>query len=643
MCGICGRLNYDPAKGVDREPVVAMARRMRHRGPDGEGFYFGQGVALGHRRLSIIDLESGQQPMSDEEGRVWVVFNGEIYNFLDLRKELRAKGHRFATRSDTEVLVHLYEEEGEVFVQRLRGMFAIGLWDAGRSRLLLARDRLGIKPLYYHQGPRALSFASEIKALLVWKDIAAEVDPAALDSYLSYLYVPAPATIFKGIKKLEPGHVLVCEKGGRVRVNKFWELSFRPEEGLCEAAWVERLRHGLRETVRLHMLSDVPVGTLLSGGVDSTSILSLQHGLGVSPLRSFTVGYREEGLADERSYARLAADTYGSEHHEVVLSGADFTTSLTRCLWHLEEPLCELPAVGLHAVCQSASRHVKVLLSGEGGDEGFAGYPNYRNGLLLEWCRLVPGPLRRALFASMLVVVPERWRAAERLRRYAFLADMTLEERYHSRSTTPFGLFNRHKDDLYLPEVREAVRRGLGEMDPRNHFDRVAGQPLLNRMLFVDIKTWLPDDLLLKADKMSMAASVELRVPLLDHVFLELAASVPPAFKLRWLRGKYILRKTLAGMVPKEILSRPKAGFIMPYARWLKRSEGSVRDALTDSGSLARQYFRRPFIERLMHEHWDLGQDHSSDLFSLYALELWHGIFIKANLNANFASAFPEG
>jgi asparagine synthase (glutamine-hydrolysing) len=637
MCGICGRLNLDLAAGVEREPVVAMARRMAHRGPDGEGFYFGQGVALGHRRLSIIDLETGQQPIANETGQVWVVFNGEIYNFLELRADLEAKGHRFSTRTDTEVIVHLYEEEGEAFVRRLRGMFAIAIWDAPRSRLLLARDRLGIKPLYYCLGQSSLTFASEIKALLVWPDIPAEVDLPALDSYLSYFYVPAPATIFRGVKKLEPGHLLICE-AGRVRTEKYWELAFRTDHGLDEKMWVWRLRQALQETVRLHLVSDVPIGTLLSGGVDSTSILSLEHGLGVSPLRTFTVGYKEDGLTDERPYARLAADTFGAEHHEVVLRGADFTTSLARCLWYLEEPLCELPAVGLHAVCQMASRHVKVLLSGEGGDEAFAGYPNYRNGVLLEWCRLLPEPVRQALFASTLLALPQGSGLGLKLERYAYLARMSLEERYHSRSTTPFGVFNRFKDDLYLPEVREAVRRAEGELDPRSHFACVAGQPLLNRMLFVDIKTWLPDDLLLKADKMSMAASVELRVPLLDHVFVELAAAVPPSLKLRWLRGKYILRRTLEGLVPEEVLKRPKAGFIMPYNRWLNRSEDEVREALTGLDSFSRSYCQRTFLERLMREHWSRGIDRSYELFALYALELWHRIYISGSLGG-----FGEG
>ena len=628
MCGICGRLNLDQAAGVPREPVVAMARQMIHRGPDGEGFFFGQGVALGHRRLSIIDLETGQQPISDESGRIWVVFNGEIYNFAELRSNLESKGHVFSTRTDTEVIVHLYEEEGEGFVERLRGMFAIALWDGPRRRLVLARDRLGIKPLYYHAGRDALTFASEIKALLVWDDIEAEVDLPALDSYLSYFYVPAPGTIFRGICKLEPGHILVCEDG-RVRTRKYWELAFRTEEGLSEEAWVWRLRHSLQEVVRLHMVSDVPVGTLLSGGVDSTAILSLQHALGVSPLRSFTVGYEEEGIADERPYARLAADAFGAEHHEVLLQGEDFTASLERCLWHLEEPLCELPAVGLEAVCRQASRHVKVLLSGEGGDEAFAGYPNYRNGVLLEWCRVLPQLVRRALFASVLGL-PWGAQLGYKLARFAYLADYSLEERYHSRSTTPFGVFNRFKDELYLPEVREAVRRQAGELDPRQHFASCpASQPVVNRMLFVDIKTWLPDDLLIKADKMSMAASVELRVPLLDHVFVELAASVPPGLKLRRLRGKYILRRALAGLVPKEVLTRPKAGFVMPYGRWLARSEDAVREALTGQASFGRNYFRRRFLERMLTEHWQGRQDHSYDIFTLYALELWHRIYIS--------------
>jgi asparagine synthase (glutamine-hydrolysing) len=514
-------------------------------------------------------------------------------------------------------------------------MFALAIWDARRRRLLLARDRLGIKPLYYALSREALTFASEVKALLVWPDIPAEVDLAALDAYLSYFYVPAPKTIFRGVLKLEPGHLLVCE-GGRVRTRQYWELAFRPEEGLSEDAWVERLRHSLRETVKLHLISDVPVGTLLSGGLDSTSILSLQHGLGASPLRSFTVGYQEDGLADERPYARLAASHFGAEHHEVVLEGAEFTSALTRCLWHLEEPLCELPAVALQAVCSLAARHVKVLLSGEGGDEAFAGYPNYRNGLLIEWCRRLPGPIRRALFAATLNVLPKRHGLGLKLEHLAYLADFSLRERYHSRSTTPFAPFCRFKDELYRPEVQEAVleaRRGSdGLLDPRRHFAAVRGLHPLNQMLFVDIKTWLPDDLLVKADKMSMAASVELRVPLLDHVFVELAATVPPRLKLKHLRGKYILRRALSGLVPKAVLSRPKAGFIMPYGRWLTRSRDDVREALCGRNSLCAGLIQRPFLERLMSEHWEEGRDHSSELFVLYALELWQRIFITKEL-----------
>jgi asparagine synthase (glutamine-hydrolysing) len=631
MCGICGRLNFDPAIGVEREPVVAMARKMVHRGPDGEGFYFGQAVALGHRRLSIIDLATGQQPISDERERVWVVFNGEIYNFQELRAELQARGHRFSTRTDTEVIVHLYEDEGEEFVNRLRGMFAIALWDAERSRLILARDRLGIKPLYYHLGAASLTFASEIKALLVWPDIPAEVDLPAMDSYLSYFYVPSPGTIFRGVRKLEPGHMLICE-GGRVRDRKYWELAFRIDEGLSEDDWVCRLRQSLQEVVKLHLVSDVPIGTLLSGGVDSTSILSLQHGLGVRPLNTFTVGYREDGLADERPYARLAADRFGAEHHEVILNGGDFTARLADCLWHLEEPLCELPAVGLQAVCRMAAKHVKVLLSGEGGDEAFAGYPNYRNGVILEWCRLLPQPVRGALFSGLLAALPAASGLGQKMERMAFLSQLSLEERYHSRATTPFNIFHRLKDELYLPEVRELARRAIGELDPRSHFAAAPEEGVLNRMLFVDTKTWLPDDLLLKADKMSMAASIELRVPLLDHVFIELAASVPPSLKLRRLQGKYILRRTLSGLVPEQVLKRPKAGFIMPCSRWLKRCEPAVRESLTHPDSFARSCFRRPFIEGLMREHWREGIDRSYELFSLYALELWHGMFISGRL-----------
>ncbi|MEF7616697.1 asparagine synthase (glutamine-hydrolyzing) [Aquincola sp. MAHUQ-54] len=628
MCGISGVLQTGPQAQADEALVRAMAAQMGHRGPDGSGQYVRGPVGLGHTRLSIIDLEGGAQPMPNEDGSVWVVFNGEIYNFRELRASLEAAGHRFRTASDTEVIVHLYEDLGEDCIAQLNGMFALALWDERRRKLLLARDRLGIKPLYYARTPRSLLFASEIKPLLCDPAVARGVNLQAIDRFLTHYYLPGTQTLFDGVQRLAPGHWMTVQDG-RTEVRPYWDLRFDTPAGAAgyEEA-VEALRGLLGRSVRDHLISDVPVGVLLSGGVDSTGVLAHAAGASAAPLHSFTMGFDGEGFADERPYARIAAQRFGTVHHEVSMSAAQFRDYLPAYVRHMEEPVCEPPAIALHFLARAA-RHagVKVLLSGEGGDEAFGGYPEYRNLLMLERLKAAAPGAPWLLRGGFQALRGAGWRRGSH---YAALSALTIDRYYLSRTATPHSPFNRLKAALYRPAFAEALGRHRPDDTTHALWRRMRGQPLLSGMLYVDSKTWLPDDLLVKADRMTMAASVELRVPLLDPRILEFAASLPAHFKVRGWTLKRILKDALSQAVPAQILSRRKTGFPVPYARWLRHElRGLVFDALLDRQALTQAYFRRDAVERLLRAH-DRGEGGSKEVFSLLVLELWHREFADA-------------
>ena len=528
--------------------------------------------ALGHRRLSIIDLETGAQPMCNEDGAIWLVYNGEVYNFPELRTELQGKGHLFKSNTDTEVILHLYEEYGIDSVKRLRGMFAFALWDQSRELLLLARDRVGIKPLYYANTGRSLVFASEIKSLLADPAVSRRVNPSAIDRFLTYYYLPGTETLFEGILKLPPGHVMTV-KGGEIAVRQYWDLRFAPAEQIGSfGEAVEALRSRLRRTVKDHMISDVPVGVLLSGGVDSTGVLRYAAEQADKPIRTFTVGFAEADFADERPYARMAAERYGAIHAEMSLSSADFRDFLPQYVWHMEEPVCEPPAVALYYVSRLARQSsVKVLLSGEGGDEAFGGYSNYRNLLLLERLKSSFGSAKGVLEWGLGILGRA---GSQRASRYGALVAPTLPQYYFSRTANPATPFNRAKPRLYNPEFTCRLGAVDSQAPTWELFQQLNGQDLLHKMLYVDTKTWLPDDLLVKADKMTMATSVELRVPLLDHELMEFAASLPPSFKVRGRSLKRVLKAALEESVPRAILDRKKTGFPVPYDRWLRTELG---------------------------------------------------------------------
>ena len=621
MCGIAGKLLFDPAARAHRDELAAMLGTILHRGPDGRGFHLDGALGLAHCRLSIIDVAGGAQPLANEDGTVHVVFNGEIYNFPALREELLVRGHVLRTHSDTEVIVHLYEEFGPDCVQRLDGMFAFALWDARRRRLLLARDRVGIKPLYYAALGDRICFASEIKALLGDPAVPRDLDSAALRQFLAFYYLPGEATLFRSIRKLLPGHVLIVESG-QVRARPYWDLGFTDARAhLGFEAAVEELQTLLRDTVRSHLLADVPVGVLLSGGVDSSAVLSFAATSCARPIKTFTVGFEGNGVVDERPYARLAALRFGSDHHELTIGAQDFWDFLPAYSRHMEEPVCEPPAVALYHVTRLARRHVKVLLSGEGGDEAFAGYPNYRHQLRLAHLAQRLHALSRPV--GSLTAVAGEWFGSDRLLRYGTALGRPLAASYFSRTSSPAAFFNRCERQLLTVPSRGRAGEFVSDL-----LSAVGDRGRLDQMLYVDTKTWLPDDLLIKADKMTMANSLELRVPLLDHHVLEFAASLPASFKIAGRETKRILKAAFAPVLPAEILHRPKAGFPVPYDAWLRGPlADGVRETLLSSRALGRGYFRRPALERLLDAHRRQGR-YAKEIFSLLALEFWHRAFV---------------
>ena len=594
MCGICGKLMLDPRASVRPALVKAMADTITHRGPDDEGFYIQGPVALGFRRLSIIDLSGGHQPIGNEDGTVQIIFNGEIYNYQELRAFLLSRGHLFRTQSDTEVIVHLYEELGEACVEKLRGMFAFALWDARTESLFLARDRVGIKPLYYALSREAVVFASEIKAIFADPSVGREVEPALIDRLLSFDYTPGSETLFKGIRKLSPGSYLIVRKG-RVEIKQYWDLTFG-ESGLSLKEAEEKLLALLEESVRLHMISDVPIGFLLSGGLDSTAMLS------------------------------LAAEAFATEHHEITVSSEDFADFLPKYVWHMEEPVCEPPAIALYYVSKLARQTVKVLISGEGGDEAFAGYPNYRNMLFIEKLKRALGgakPLAQAGLAAA-----NRLLRSRRLGHYLCMLDLPLESYYYSRTSTPSRFFNRHSAELYTADFAHMAHKNRSLEPLTELFCRAPGRDALAKMMYIDTKTWLPDDLLIKADKITMANSIELRVPLLDHRVLEFAASLPSEFKVRGFQTKFIAKRALSRVVPEAIVKRKKAGFPVPYASWLRTElKGWLDGILLDRRTTERGYFRKEAIEKMLSQDRESG-GYSKELFTLAVLEVWHREFI---------------
>lgn len=626
MCGICGKVEFDRGASVSGALIRSMLDTIRHRGPDDEGVYLAPQVGLGHARLSIIDLSSGHQPLGNENGTVWIVFNGEIYNYQELRNQLLAKGHVFKTQTDTEVIVHLYEEYGPQCLEKLRGMFAFALWDENQKSLFLARDRVGIKPLYYSLTRNNIVFASEIKAILADPSINRELAPEIIDRFLTFLYLPGEETLLQGIGKLAPGHYLLL-KGGKAEIRQYWDIQFyKPSQCPSLKDAEGELSDLVAEAVEMHMIADVPVGVLLSGGVDSTAVLSCAAERTEKEISTFTVGFSDSGGADERPYARLAAEAYGTKHYDMTITASDFADFLPKYVWHMEEPVCEPPAVALYYVSKLARKYVKVLLSGEGGDEAFAGYDNYRSLVWLERLKQVWPAVNRP--ASQGLSRANSWFHSARVAKYAPLVNAAFPDYYYSRTSTPYRYSGNGIGELYSSDFVKLIDREYTIEPVRKLFAVVKDQAILDQMLYIDTKTWLADDLLVKADKMTMANSLELRVPLLDHRLLEFAASLPPHYKLNGFALKYIWKKAMSKRVPERILKRRKAGFPVPYEFWLRNNlRDQIRAILTDRKAVERGYFDKAAVEKLINANNASGA-HSKEVFSLVALELWHRAFL---------------
>ena len=618
MCGIAGLYSFRSGRPVACDEVGAMADRMAHRGPDDSGVFTDGPLGLAHRRLTILDTSRrGRGPMATPDGAVTITYNGEVYNFLELKKELEASGCSFRTKTDTEVLLRLYQERGDSFLTLLNGMFAFALWDRPRRRLLLARDRLGIKPLYYTWTADGIAFASEIKALLTVPGVRAEVDPEMLDAYMSVGYVPTERTMFRGIHKLQPGWAMRIE-GGRAELFQYWDLDPKPQP-MSEAECLEEVTALLTDAVRLQLRSDVPLGVFLSGGVDSSAVVALMHELGVTDIETFTVAYDFGPQFDETRYARQVAEKFHTRHHEVYVTPAEFRDFIPSLVDHMEEPVTEAAAISLYKVARLARERVVVVLSGEGSDEVFGGYPIYSYMQALERYRRVPAALRNGLINPLLERMGGKWG------KYTHLSRLPLPERYAGVSFYE----SPGKEALYLPEVRNSFNGSAMPGLIARYYEKTEGRDAISRMMGLDVKSWLVDDLLVKADKMTMACSLELRVPFLDHRLVELGARIPAALKVRGFTTKYILKKAMEPYLPREILYRPKMGFPTPLAHMFKgEMKGYVADVLGSERSLDRGYFRPEEVRRLVAEHLSGARDHHRVLWQLLVLEEWHRRFV---------------
>ncbi|HET7602588.1 MAG TPA: asparagine synthase (glutamine-hydrolyzing) [Gemmatimonadales bacterium] len=630
MCGICGIVLPDgSSRRLDRELLVRMRDQLVHRGPDGAGEFLDHGVALGHRRLSIVDVAHGAQPMAAASGAVQIVYNGEVYNHPELMPALQAEGVRYATHCDTETVLHLYLRHGVRTPEQLRGMFAFAIWDARTRELFIARDRLGVKPLYYvHTEDGALYFASEIKSLLAAGAVGAELNRRAFPDYLANHAPSGEDTLFKGVKRLLPGHTLTW-KEGRVVTRPYWDLSFAaPTETRSDAELVAEYAERFGEAVRLRLMADVPLGMFLSGGIDSAAITATMATLVQDPIKTFSVAFRERE-ANELYYARLVAERYRTDHHEILVSPEEFWGALPSLIWHEDEPLAHPSSVALNFVSRLAARHVKVVLTGEGSDETLAGYGRYRTTVMnlavsRRWQSLAPGVVQRAVRAG-LDTLPRTSRLRQRLMRTGLALHADLDTLYFDN----FAVFGRARQRAMLSPELQAE---LGGLDPyataHEAIDRGDATTLLNQLLYADIKTYL-HELLMKQDQMSMAASIESRVPFLDHPLVEFTARLPARLKLRGRTTKWILRQAMKEKLPAEILSRSKMGFPVPVGAWLKGAFRPLLDQyVLSERALQRGLFQPEALRHLVAEHVAGEANHDERLWALINLEIWQRLYL---------------
>lgn len=627
MCGICGKLNFNINNDVDKGLLKKMCDTLAHRGPDDEGYYINKNIGLGMRRLSIIDLNTGQQPISNENQKIWIVFNGEIYNYRELKQDLIKKGHQFKTGSDTEAIIHLYEEYDVDCLKLLRGMFAFAIWDEVKSRLFLAKDRVGKKPLIYTVANNSIIFASELKAIIKDNSVKKEIDFDALDQYMSFQFVPAPYTIFKGINKLPPASYLLCEKGNII-VKRYWELDFNNKIIMSEDEYAEGILKELEEAVKLRMISDVPLGALLSGGIDSSAVVAIMARLSDKPIKTFSIGFEEEEYS-EIKYARIVAEQFKTEHHEFIVK-PNIIEILPELTWYYDEPFADKSAVPSYYVAKEAGRHLKVVLNGDGGDEAFAGYGRYDFGNNIA--SLLPSSIKRQLIRQTIknyFKISDRSKLASKM-----IKKIALNQFPVSRSIIfPEFFSGREKYNLYNHNTRDALNNSiLNKIDELLEGAEDIKEPI-DSMINIDFNHYLSGDLLVKMDIASMANSLEARSPFLDHKLLEFSMSIPCSFKIKKGERKYILKRALSDILPDGILNRNKMGFSIPLIYWLRNElKGFAYQTILNDSDGIKLFFNLAYVKQLLDEHTSGKKNHALRIWSLIVFEMWYRRFMKGNI-----------
>lgn len=625
MCGICGFSDFE---GVypDENIIKKMCSVIKHRGPDDEGLFLENGIGLGMRRLSIIDVDGGHQPIHNEDSTLWIVFNGELYNYKELRFSLE-KNHRFYTSSDTEVILHLYEEYGEGFVSKLNGMFGLAIWDSNNKKLLLARDRIGIKPLHYIITNNKLIFGSEIKSILQHPHVKRQINLKALHYFLSFEYIPAPESIFKGIMKLLPGHILVC-KEGRTSIRKYWDLEFS-NNGFSEEIFCDKIVDVLKKSVDLEMVSDVPLGAFLSGGIDSSAIVAMMSQLSKEPIKTFSIGFEDQSY-NELKYARIVADRFNTDHYEEIIK-PDAVKLAGNLIRYFDEPFADVSAFSTYLVSEMARKHVKVVLSGDGGDELFAGYDWYIASKFNTYYRKLPSILKNKIIPHVVQNLPyssQKKGFTNILKRFVEGSSLP-EEGKHVR----WQFFLPDEENLYSRELKNELQTVSSFEVINTLYTNNNAIDSLSKEQYVDINMYLPDDILVKVDRMSMANSLEARVPLLNQLFVELITTIPPNLKLNGITTKYIFKKAMLKQLPKDIIYRKKQGFSIPMKNWLR---DDLRDMMIETLSRRRieekGYVEYEYVNKLMNQHLEKKKNNAHQLWSLMVFEMWHEMYMDTEV-----------
>jgi len=620
MCGICG-FTWN-----DKNLVSKMNDAITHRGPDQDGVYTADGISLGHRRLSIIDLsDHGRQPMQNEDGNVQLAFNGEIYNYAELKPELEQRGHKFASNTDSEVIIHAYEEYGTDCVNKLRGMFAFAIWDAPKQQLFIARDRIGIKPLYYYNSNGKFIFGSEIKSILENKEVPRKLNHQAFYDYIGFEFVPAPETMFRDIMKLPAGHHLVC-KNGNITITEYWDLSLKPNaENLSYDDAVEKQREILDYSVKSHLMSDVPLGVFLSGGLDSSALVAMMRRHITGKLQTFTIGYKDKSFG-ELDFAKQVADYFDTDHQVLMIDDKLTPDHVEKALWHLDEPMTDLSSVPLLLLCEQAKKHVTVCLSGEGGDESYAGYDRFKASRLNRYFSAIPKPLRSHIISPLVAMLPDQPQkkgAINMLKRFVEGSNLPKEGQhlrwqYFSDDKQDAALFNDSlKNNANFDRFRFM----------RSYLEKCDAADSVNREIYLDMRYQMPDSVLMKVDKMSMASSLEVRVPLLDHVLVEFIASLPGNWKLKGLDTKHVFRSALDGMLPDNIVHRGKQGYSLPVKNLLRGQMKQYMLDLFDQSEIVKNNINKKTLDRLIEEHSNMKHNHNHVLWALINTAIWQHKF----------------